>query len=210
MANIARSGLTYPNRGARALLLGLQDLLGGHGLVAVLKLASLDEWVGGLPPDTLERAADFAQLTALTQGLVKLYGQRSGSGLARQANRVTFAETWSDFGALSGFKDEQFLQLPLERRLKVGGMAVARVFNEISDLGASFIVADGETRFEFENCPYCLHVQADAPICGALTGWIEGALGLIGADGHLLVSEMACTAVGDARCTFHLAPSRVE
>ncbi len=204
MPTIPQSGLTYPNRGARALLLGLEDLLGKHGLEALLKVASLTQWIELRPSDTLEREVDFHQLTALSTALNELYGLRSGSGLARLANRTTFENTWGGYSALAAFRDEQFLSLPPRRRLDVGGVALVRVFNQISDLGIHLQPSEGDLAFEFENCPYCMGIESDRPVCGATAGWIEGFLQLIQADAQFNVSETACAAVNGPRCIFRV------
>jgi hypothetical protein len=204
---IPQSGLTYPNRGARAFLLGLEDLLGKHGLEALLKVASLGSWVEQRPPDTLDREVDFLQLTSLTEALNDLYGLRSGSGLARQANRTTFEKAWGNYSALAAFRDEQFLSLSLQRRLEAGGVALARVFNQISDLGIRFQSSDEDLTFEFENCPYCMGIESDRPVCGAATGWVEGFLKLIGAEDQFTVIETACAAAGGPRCIFTVTNS---
>jgi hypothetical protein len=210
VSNIPLSGLTYPNRGARVLLLGLEDLLGHHGLVALLKLATLEHWMVNLPPDNLDREVDFSQLTALTQGLLALYGLRSGSGLARQAVRSTFIEAWENQGALAGFKDPQFKELPMERRLEIGAMGATRVFNELTDFGIHFHLGSEGASFEFANCPYCIDVHADSPICGGSVGWVEGLLTLIELQDDYSVKETSCSAVSGRCCTFLVTPHRVE
>ena len=210
MSNFPLSGLTYPNRGARALLLGLEDLIGRHGLDTVFKIASLDHWAVEFPPDNLERDVDFAQLTALTHGLIEMYGMRSGPGLARQAVRATFVKTWGDQGLLADLKDQRFTSLPIEQQLEVGGMAAVRVFNELGNTGAKFTTSHGEVSFEFENCPYCVGMKSNSPICGGSAGWVEGVLALIGAESRYAVSEVSCSAMGDTCCKFVVKPLRIE
>jgi hypothetical protein len=204
VSNIEKAGLTYPNRGARALLLGLEDLLGKHGLEALLKQVGLEEWTDKSPPDNLDREIDFTQLTALNQGLLEFYGQRSGSGLARQANRSKFEEAWGDFSELARLRQEDFSALPLEERMKIGGETLGRVFNEISDLGLRITTVGNSVAFEFENCPYCLQVTSELPLCGASAGWIEGFLRLIKAGRQVTVLESSCSAAGAPHCIFTL------
>ncbi|MEJ2012436.1 MAG: 4-vinyl reductase [Anaerolineales bacterium] len=210
MSNTPTSGLSYPNRGARALVLGLEDLVGKHGLELLLKRVGLEEWTENIPPENIDQDVDFAQLTALSQGLLEFYGRRSGSGLARQANRSRFDEAWGEFGELADFKQDSFSTLPVEEKIEIGGKTLARVFNEISDLGLRFTTEHNISSFELENCPYCFQVKSDVPTCGAAVGWIEGFLGAIGAERQIIVHETACAATGAPHCVFTLHPSAEE
>jgi len=201
--------LTYPDRGAHALLRGLQDLLGHHGLEALLKPAGLKAWSGALQ-DSTARGVDFAEISALARALRELYGVRSGAGLARQAVRATFVHTWGAHGALAGFKDDQFRRLDLQRRLEIGGMAAARVFNELSGMGLECSGSEPGAIFTFQHCPFCIGVQGERGLCGGAAGWIEGILLLIGAAEQLIVEETSCAAAGDAHCQFTVSPRVVE
>ena len=44
----------YPNRGGRIVLRAIEDVVGRHGVNAILNLAQLDHYVNSFPPNNLQ------------------------------------------------------------------------------------------------------------------------------------------------------------
>ncbi len=70
------SGYYYPNRIARAFFAAMDDVMGQHGLSALLTLAHLDHYLENLPPDDLQRQFDFSAIAAMNVALEEMYGVR--------------------------------------------------------------------------------------------------------------------------------------
>ena len=77
----------YPNRGGRIVLTALEDIMGSHGVNAVLNLAQLDHLVNNYPPNNLQLGFSFADFGILEESLEKMFGERGGRGLSLRAGR---------------------------------------------------------------------------------------------------------------------------
>ena len=80
MNPIQKSGLYYPNKFGLITLKSLEDVMGKNGLNAILNLAGLNSYVENYPPDNLEKAFDFAELSSIGVALEEMYGPRGGRG----------------------------------------------------------------------------------------------------------------------------------
>ena len=133
MQPIPKSGLYYPNKFGRLTILSLEDVMGRNGVNAILNLANLPNLMENLPPDNLEKAFDFADVSAIMGALEEMYGPRGGRGLALRAGRAVFSDGLRSFGALAGVGDLAFKVLPLQAKLRIGLPAMAKIFSQISD-----------------------------------------------------------------------------
>lgn len=197
-----KSGLYYPNKFARAYLVAMEDVMGHNSLHAVLKMADLSHYVEALPPDTLERAFDFAEFTAINVALEELYGPRGGRGLALRAGRACFAQGMRNFGAMAGAADPAFRTLPLEVQVKAGLHGLAGIFTRFSDQTTHVIEHSEGFDLGVDQSPACWQREADRPVCHAIAGMIQECLRWVSGGHEFWVVESGCRAVGDEQCVF--------
>ena len=81
MSPIPKAGLYYPSKFGLITIKALEDVMGKNGLNAILNLAGLNIYVDNYPPDNLEKAFDFADLSSINIALEEMYGPRGGRGL---------------------------------------------------------------------------------------------------------------------------------
>ena len=180
-----KSGLTYPNKFARAYLMAMEDVMGKDNLNAALNLADLSQYADALPPDNLERSFDFADFTALNVALEQVYGQRGGRGIALLAGRACFSLGLRNFGALAGLGAPAFRALPFEFRAELGLRAIAEVFTRFSDQATQVQVCDNGYNMIVNPSPVCWERRADRPVCHALSGMFQEGMRWI-SDGLVL------------------------
>jgi hypothetical protein len=202
---IPKSGLHYPNRVARIYLEALEDVMGKNGVNAVLNLAGLGDLIGNYPPDTLARAFDFADFSALNGALEEMYGPRGGRTLALRAGRAAFAASLRNFGALAGVGSMAFQVLPLGAKLKVGIPSMARIFSQISDQRSVVSETPTEYNYTIYKCPTCWGRKGDRPLCHAGAGLLLEGLKWISSGREFRVIETKCVAVGDTECVYTIA-----
>ncbi len=203
------SGLYYPNRIARWFLLATEDVMGKHGLSAVLSLAGLETYIDHLPPDTLARQFDFAYMAALNQAFEDMYGTRGGRGMALRIGRASVSQGMKNFGALAGMADPAFQSLPLEKRQRMGLDALAAVFTRFSDQGSTITDMGDAYHFIVETSPMAWGRSADKPVCHALAGIIQEGLSWASAGYEYHVQEIACRATGSDSCVFKVNKSPI-
>jgi predicted hydrocarbon binding protein len=194
-----------PNRGVRAILLELEQLLGKNGLGAVLKMAGIPEWKERRPADDLTQEIRFRQLAAIYRALEELYGERSARGLMRQANYDAFLHTWVGYGLLAALETTDFQDITLDDRLSMGCKALSRVFSEISDLDITYMGAGNAAAIHLSHCPDCTNLESEKPACTGMLGFLEGALSVILPGEHAQVQEVECMGAGDDRCVFNIS-----
>jgi hypothetical protein len=205
MTTLPRSGLSYPNKAGHTFLHALEDVMGKNGVSAVLNYAGLDHWVDQYPPNDLERQFDFAQMSAINGALEEMYGPRGGGGLARRAAWVTFDQLLRNFGALAGVGDLAFKVLPLQTKLKVGLLALARVLAQISDQESSLEETKDAIIFNIHKCPVCWGRRSQTPTCHAAVGLLEQNLRWVVSGQHSFkVIETECVALGDPACRIEI------
>jgi predicted hydrocarbon binding protein len=204
MEPIPKSGLYYPNKIAYIAMLALEEVMGKNGLNAILNTASLNYLVDHYPADNLERKFDFAEFSAIFGALEELYGPRGGRGLALRAGRETFNEGLRHFGALAGVGDIAFKVLPLNTKVRIGLPAMAKIFSQTSDQLSTVEEFEDHYIYRIHRCPCCYGRMTDKPSCFIAVGLLMSGLKWVSGGHEFKVSEVACKAVGDEFCDFHI------
>lgn len=202
MQPIPKSGLYYPNKFGRIMILSLEDVMGRNGVNAILNLANLPNLMENLPPDNLEKQFDFADLSAVMGALEEMYGPRGGRGLALRAGRATFSDALRNFGALAGVGDLAFKVLPLQAKLRIGLPAMAKIFSQISDQLSTVEEKDDHLIYTIHRCPVCHGRHTDKPDCYIATGLLQESLKWVSGGSEFRVNESKCIAMGDPTCEF--------
>ncbi len=211
MESISKSGYYYPNKAGRIILESLQNVMGKNGLNAILNLAHLTNYIDNLPPNNLERAFDFGDVTAINMGLEEMYGPRGGRGLSLRAGRATFAEVLRNFGALAGVGDLAFRVLPLNTKLRIGVPTMARIFSQISDQHSTVEESDNEFYYTIHRCPQCWSRKGlDKPVCFMATGLLQEGLKWLSGGNEFRVNESQCMATGNEACVFVIQKSPIS
>jgi predicted hydrocarbon binding protein len=203
MNPIQKSGLYYPNKFGLITLKSLEDVMGKNGLNAILNLAGLNSYIENYPPDNLEKAFDFAELSSIGVALEEMYGPRGGRGLMLRAGRATFADALKYFGALAGAGDLAFKVLPLQAKMRIGLPAMAKIFSQVSDQLSTVEERDNELIYTIHKCPCCWgRSGVDKPVCFIAAGLIQESLKWVSGGNEFRVNESKCVALNDPVCEF--------
>jgi predicted hydrocarbon binding protein len=203
MNQIQKSGLYYPNKFGLITINSLEDVMGKNGLNAILNLAGLNKYIENYPPDNLEKAFDFAELSAIGVALEEMYGPRGGRGLMLRAGRATFADALKYFGALAGAGDLAFKVLPLQAKMRIGLPAMAKIFSQVSDQLSTVEEKDNELIYTIHKCPCCWgRSGVDKPVCFIAAGLIQESLKWVSGGNEFRVNESKCIALNDPVCEF--------
>lgn len=200
-----KSGLYYPNLMVRIYLQALEEVMGKNGINALLNLAKLPELIDNYPPPNLNKEFDFADFSALGQGIIDMYGPRGGRGLALRAGRAAFADGLSKFGATAGAADLAFKVLPAGVKLKVGLKSMAETFTKFSDQKTT--VEEMSDYFSYvihANCPICWGRTSDKPVCYGAIGILQEGLRWVSGGKDYRVEAVKCIACGDPDGEFHI------
>ena len=203
MESTPKAGYYYANKIARLTIEALEDVMGKNGLNAILNLANLPNLIDNYPPGNLERELDFADSSAINQGLEEMYGPRGGRGLALRAGRAAFDGALRNFGALAGVGDLAFKVLPLSAKLRIGLPAMAKIFTQTSDQLSTVEEFDHEFVYTIHRCPVCWgRHDLDKPVCFVAVGLLQGGLKWVSGGMEFRVQERQCVAMGNPVCDF--------
>jgi predicted hydrocarbon binding protein len=196
------SGFYYPNRFARAYLLGMQEELGVESYDNILGMTGLETYLSQLPPNTMDRQFDFVYLAALNQGLEEMFGGRGGGGVAMRIGRAWFDLGMKSFGAFAGLSHPAFQSLALDRRARISLEALVSVFNQYSDQFTEMTIQDENYQIRVDTSPLAWDRHSEKPVCHALVGLIQACLHEASNGYEYHVQEHACRATGHEYCEF--------
>jgi len=201
---VPESGYYYPNKMGRILLHSMEEVMGRNGLNALLNLTSMRALIQETPPDNLEKAFDFSNISNLNKGLEEIYGPRGGRGLALRGGRAIFSRGLKQFGALAGVGDLAFKVLPLSTKLKIGVPAVARIFTQFSDQTSRVEDLDDHFLYYIDRCSMCWGRETDRPICYIAVGILQEALRWVSGGLEFRIEEIECIGQGAESCVFKI------
>jgi len=199
----------YPNKMGRIVLIAMEEIMGHHGVNAVLNLAQLEHLVNNYPPNNLERGFTFAEFSAIQQTLDEMYGERGGRGLALRAGRETWKYALKEFMPILGITDLAVRMLPLGIKIKIGLDVFAETFNKFSDQRVRLGEDEDHFFWIIERCPICWQRTSETPCCHLAVGLLEQALDWVSRGHRFKVEQISCIAVGDETCTLAITKKPV-
>jgi predicted hydrocarbon binding protein len=198
----AEAGYFYPTKFGRIVLMAMEEILGRHGVNAVLNLAQLGHLVNDFPPNNLELGFRFAELGAIQESVDQLFGQRGGRGLALRAGRETFIRGLKELGPILGIADLAFRAFPLAIKMRIGLDVFAETFNKLTDQIVRLEESESQHLWIIERCPVCWGRRSEAPCCHLAVGILQQASTWVSNGKRFRVEEIACVARGEANCVI--------
>ena len=192
----------YPNKMGRIVLTAMEEIMGRHGVNAILNLAKLNHLVNNYPPNNLRLGFTFAEFSRIQQTLDEMYGVRGGRGLALRAGRETWKYALKEFMPILGITDLVFRTLPLGIKIKIGLDVFAETLNKFTD--QQIRLGEDERGFLWiiERCPVCWRRTSETPTCHLAVGLLEQSLDWVSRGRRFRVEEVSCVAAGDDTCTI--------
>ena len=161
----AREDAVIINSLVRQALTSMQEVMGEHGLNAVLKSCGLDRFAGNFPPNDLEPSIHASQYAQLNQAIEDFYG-RGGRGMLRRIGKASFQYGVREQAALLGVAGVALKVMPQKERIKfiLNGMANA-LKKSNPEVDAYLDDSDGKLAYVESTCAICNGRQSDISIC---------------------------------------------
>jgi hypothetical protein len=192
----------YPNRMGRIIFQAMEEILGRNGVNAILNLASLPDLIDDTPSQNQKLDLSFETISQLHDALENFYGPHGGRGVALRVGRACFQHGLREFGPAHGLTDLTFRLLPIRTKFKAGSVALAEIFNKLSDQRVRLDDKDKVLLWHIQHCPLCWGRQTDAPCCQMAVGLLQEALYWMSGGKFYHVEETSCFACGDPACTI--------
>ncbi len=195
----------YPNKIGRLYLLSLEDVMGEHGVSALLNMAGFPEYVRNYPPNDLRKEFPFTHLSKISQALEAMYGARGARGMELRAGRHAFELGLLEFGPLVGAADLAMKLMPLAMKAKIALSLTARTFDQFSDQVTRVEEEGDKFLYIIEKCPVCWGDRtSEEPVCHVARGILEQALHWVSGGKTFRVEEVECVAAGGQACVFEI------
>ncbi len=192
----------YPQKMGRIVFLGMEEVMGSHGVDAVLHLASLEKFIQNYPSDGKVRDFPFETVSLLQSTLEQAYGPRGGHGLALRVGRACFKYGLKEYGSMLGLTEMAFRLLSMPTKLSAGARSFASLFNKYTDQKVQVEEKENMIFWHIERCPLCWGRTADEPVCHLAVGLLQESLYWLSGGKVFDVKETTCIAQGDATCTI--------
>lgn len=192
----------YPQKMGRLILQGMDEVISANGVASVLRLGSLDGFIGNYPPSGSERTFSFETVSELQILLEKNYGPHGGRGVALRVGRSAFRYGLKEYGSMLGLTEMAFRLLPLPTKLRTGARVFADLFNKHTDQKVRVEETAEKIYWIIERCPLCWERKADEPVCHLAVGVLQEALYWLIGGKVFGVEETTCIAKGDETCTI--------
>jgi predicted hydrocarbon binding protein len=184
------------NRRTRSHLDALSELIGKHGLTALLRLAGLQGWIDHPPPHDDAFGVDFADMAALSATLEGMYGPHGGRALGARVGRALFRAEQAQIEADLEPVDAAFKAQPASARVNGVLHAVAKATRRHTHSDVEVEEKEGAFLVHVKPCPLCWGIrEADHPICHSTTGFLQQAIEWIGAGDDYRVEEVSCATI---------------
>jgi predicted hydrocarbon binding protein len=192
----------YPQKMARVIMLGMEEVMGGNTLAGVLRLNSLEGIAQNYPPATNDRTFPFETVSAIQTAFELAYGPRGGRGVALRVGRASFKYGLKEYGSMLGLTEMAFRLLSLSTKLNMGAKTFADLFNKHTDQKVRIEEQGNRILWHIERCPLCWGRKTDEPTCQLAVGLIQEALYWLSGGKVFNVEETDCMAIGSPVCTI--------
>ena len=203
----AREDAVIINSLVRQALTSMQEVMGDHGLNAVLKTCDLEKFVGSFPPNNLEPSIKASQYAQLNQAIEDFYG-RGGKGMLIRVGRASFQYGVREQAALLGIAGVALKLMPEKGRIKFILNGMADALKKSNPQVEAWVDESGDKLAYVEStCAICHSRHSDHPICHLYVGSVSEAVQWATGKEYKII-ETHCLAKGDEYCRFEVGDMR--
>ncbi len=193
------------NKAFRAILLALDEVVGKHGVAAILHQANLPQYINHYPPSTMERRGHLACYVGhIGRVLHDVYGARGSRAILRRVGRNEAVSGIAENAAIANATKLALRFLPRRLQVKLVLDTAAKQVNEQIDTVVRVVEDGAHFYYEDAGCIHCIDWQSATPICYTLAGFIHGLLAWALENEEFTIEEIECRAKGDALCKFRI------
>ena len=193
------------NKAFRAILLGVEDVIGKPGMGTILIQAGLEQFINNYPPsDTEHGAQKLSDIGKVNHALLDIYGPRGSRAIMQRVGREQAKFGLQENAALANAAKLAAKLFSRRHKIRLALDTAAKAVNE--QLDTRVTISEDEQYFYYEawNCSYCMGWTHDAAVCGAVAGFVHGIVAWALDSEEFQVQEILCRAKGDELCKFRV------
>lgn len=193
------------NNAFRAVLLGVEDVVGPSGMATVLRQAALLQYVRNYPPPNMEPGGHRqSYVSRVDKALFDIYGERGARAILQQVGRGQARSGMADNPALVNATRLALRFMPRRLQIKFVLDTVTKQVNAETGTAAKIIEEGADFYFDDPTCTHCIGWQHGKAVCYVVAGFMGQVLSRMIEGCDFKVEEIACFAKGDASCRFRI------
>ncbi len=202
--------LRISERMTRIVLRGMQEIIGGAGMLAVADRIKNSQWAEGILPDRPLEGLRYSEVSSLQAGFEDLFGELGARGAALRSGRSAFCYFLKEFSEEAGFNQLDFRLTPMRKRALMGLDSLARILGR--EIGQPIHVQAGEKSWfwQIDNCPECWGRKSESPACHFTIGLLQEFLSWMTGGKIYMVEETSCKAKGDPTCQIRIDQKPID
>ncbi len=200
----------YPNKWARIILTSAEEVMGPQGVMAMLNMAKIPQYINNYPPDNMKKEFSFEGVGQLQQAIWDMYGSRGARVFAVRAGEQAFREGLSQFKSVAAAAQVAMRVGTLEAKVRLGLEFFSKFFNTVSDQVVRIDEDEKHWMWIITRCPVCWGRRTDEPCCHLAIGVLQAALNWVAPDKKFRLLETECKAKGDENCVIKIEKVPVE
>jgi predicted hydrocarbon binding protein len=196
----------YVNAMLLQMIRGVEEVMGVHGLNAVLRLSGLERYVDNPPPNDLEFGVLAREYAALNEAIETFTG-RAGKGMLQRIGRSSFRWGVKEQSAVMGLAGIALKVLPqqLRKRAVLLGMRKG-IMDTVNYASIDVQEVNGTLVFTDYACVSCHTRHSPGPVCHLYVGSLQEAMTYATSKDFrdFDIVETHCLAQGDDFCRFEI------
>ncbi len=198
-----------PNASLRVLFLSMEEVMGQHGVNAVLNATGLGHFVNHYPPADLQPAVPFEDYAMVVKAVEDFYGPRAARASLIRVGRATFQYALQEHPATLGLAGLALKMLPLNMQVKAVLNNMADAMSKGLNEKAHLVEQPDCYLFVKDVCAPCHGRTSAKPLCfTSAGGLLEGLKWATGKNWD--VTETVCRGSGGETCTFRIGKTPTE
>ncbi|MCD6552509.1 MAG: hypothetical protein DRI52_05435 [Chloroflexi bacterium] len=202
----------------RILFDQVDEMMGHHSLVMLLRQAGLEQYVDALPPLDESPSVTVPEYSRLLAHIYAIFGARGAKPLFRRGGKMAAAELRKHHPTRFAMAGTALKLLPTHKRMQIVLDQLCKEGEEIYGTPHRLEEKDGAFELIMESCPYCTEIIKQTattgqpiirPVChipaaviGEMMQWATG-------EPHS-VEEVECMALGAPACRFRVSKAAVS
>ncbi len=198
-----REDAVIVNALVRQALIAAEEVMGTHGLHAVLRSSGLERFIEAMPPDDLNPGIRSAEYARLNEAIEEFYG-RGGRGMLQRIGRASFRYATREQAALLGVAGVALKALPQKQRIRFILNQMVNALKKTNDQVDAWVEEkDGKIAYVEATCAICHGRTSDHPVCHLYVGSLSEAVKWATGKDYEII-ETHCLAMGDPYCRFEV------
>ena len=190
-----------PNHRLRALMLGMEQVMGGMGLNLILRQSGLERFAGDLPPEDNQISVLASEYAALNKTIEDYFGRGARTSLIRIGRAAYRHKLQSP--SLRARLDRRVLRWQSAERRKLRALEELAMYLAEPDGDVSAHQEERKLVFVAGTSDAAFGRKSDLEICWLTVGEIQEALRQATSHEYEVV-EVACKATGAPACRFEI------